>query len=165
VDRLSDIARGTSEAWFAEQLAALACAAPAEMQVAMVERTATAGAMPPLHRRDIAETYRVLDGEVTYFIGEEEVPARAGDVVVVPAGTARSFRAGRQARWLVLTHVASLERFLDFGRAISAPVSCPSAGWPSPAEESSIAAIAAANGIELLGPPGALPDYSPSFLA
>jgi mannose-6-phosphate isomerase-like protein (cupin superfamily) len=165
VDRLTDIARGTSEAWFAEQLAALGCAGPAEAQVAMVERTAPAGAMPPLHRRDVAETYRVLDGEVTFFIGEDEVPARAGDVVVAPAGAARSFRAGSAARWLVLTHVTSLERFVDFGRALSAPVDCPSAGWPSAAEESSSAAIAAANGIELLGPPGALPDYSPSFLA
>ena len=65
--------------------------------------------------------------------------------------------ASSEARWLVLTHVRSLERFIDFGRAVSAPL--PAAyGWPSPEERAVVAAIAAANGIELLGAPGALPS-------
>jgi mannose-6-phosphate isomerase-like protein (cupin superfamily) len=157
VDRLTDIARGTSEAWFVEQLATLACAEAAEGHVAMVERTAPAGSMSPLHRRDVAETYRVLAGEVTFFIEDDVVPARPGDVVVAPAGAARTFRAETDARWLVLTHVGSLERFVDFGRALSAPIACPAAGWPVPAECARLASIAAPNGIDLLGPPGALP--------
>jgi hypothetical protein len=57
----------------------------------------------------------------------------------------------------VLTRVASLERFEDFGRAVSRPLDAPAHGWPSPEEEYSLAAIGRANGIELLGPPGALP--------
>jgi mannose-6-phosphate isomerase-like protein (cupin superfamily) len=157
VDRLTDIARWTSDAWFVEQLAALACAEASEGQVAMIERSAPAGSMAPLHRRDVPETYRLLAGEATFYIGDDVVPARAGDVVVAPAGTARTFRAETDARWLVLTHVGSLERFADFGRAHSAPVACPSAGWPSPAGVAALTAIAAPNGIELLGPPGALP--------
>lgn len=157
VDRLTDIARGTSDAWFAEQLAALACAGAPEGQVAMVERGAPAGSMTPLHRRDVAEAYRVIAGEATFFIGDDVVPAHAGDVVVAPAGAARTVRAETDARWLVLTHVGSLERFLDFGRALSSPVACPAAGWPSPVERASLASVAACNGIELLGPPGALP--------
>jgi quercetin dioxygenase-like cupin family protein len=157
VDRLTDIAHGTSEAWFVEQLAALASGRASELHPAMVERTAPAGAMAPLHRRDVAETYRVLAGEVTFFIGPDVVPARPGDVVVAPAGEARTVLAETTARWLVLTHVGSLERFVDFGRAVSAPVACPSAGWPSSLEQAALASIAAPNGIELLGPPGALP--------
>src|SRR4051812_281559 len=143
--------------WFAEELAS-AASSPSGGQVAMVERTAPAGHMPPLLRRDEQETYRVLSGEVVFFVGNDMVWAGPGDVVVAPAGAARTFRAGSEgARWLVLTRVRSLDRFSDFGRAVSAPLSDPGAGWPSDSEHAAVASIAAANGIELLGPPGALP--------
>jgi cupin domain len=124
----------------------------------MVERTAPEGFMPPLLTRAEAETYRVLAGQVVFFVGGEMVWAEAGDVVVAPAGVARTFRAGSPgARWLVLTRVRSLDRFVDFGRAVSMPIGTPSAGWPSADEHASVASLAAVNGIELLGPPGALP--------
>ena len=61
------------------------------------------------------------------------------------------------ARWLVLTRVTSLELFLDFNRAVIEPVAVPISGWPSAEEEAALSSIGAANGIELLGPPGVLP--------
>jgi quercetin dioxygenase-like cupin family protein len=140
--------------WFREQAAAATdgAAAPGE-QVAMVERTALAGQMAPLHRRDEHETYRVLEGEVTFFVGPDVVEAASGEVVVAPAGAARTFRVeSERARWLVLTTVSSLERFNHFARAVSA---C-GGSW-SAEEEQALAAIGKANRIELLGPPGALP--------
>jgi mannose-6-phosphate isomerase-like protein (cupin superfamily) len=143
--------------WFADEVASAASSAGAG-QVAMVERSAPEGSMPPLLRRDEAETYSVLSGEVVFFVGSDMVWAGPGDVVVAPAGAPRSFRvASDGARWLVLTRVRSLDRFTDFGRAVSAPLADPAAGWPSRAEEATVASMAAANGIELLGPPGALP--------
>jgi quercetin dioxygenase-like cupin family protein len=127
-------------------------------RLAVVERVARAGAMAPLHRRDETETYRVLEGRVTFFVGSDVVIARAGDVVVAQPGAARTFRVeSASARWLVHTTVTSLERFADFARATSTRVSAPGAGWPCAQERSSVASIAAANGIEILGPPGALP--------
>jgi mannose-6-phosphate isomerase-like protein (cupin superfamily) len=144
-------------AWFAEQVAATAAGG----QVAMVERSAAAGSMPPLSRRAHAETYRVLEGEVLFFVGTDVVCASAGDVVVAPPGVARTFRvASEVARWLVLTQVRSLERFTDFGRAVTAAIPSPPDGWPSEDERATVAAIGAANGIELLGPPGALPGLT-----
>jgi quercetin dioxygenase-like cupin family protein len=156
---LTEIQQDAAAAWFAEQAGALARDwISNEGQVVMTERHARPGQMPPLLRRDQAETYRVLDGQVTFFAGGETITARAGDVVVAPAGVARSFRADAEgSRWLVLTRVHSLERFLDFGCAVSTPVNRPAAGWPSEAERAALAGIGAANGIELLGPPGALP--------
>jgi quercetin dioxygenase-like cupin family protein len=128
-------------------------------QVAMVERGARGGHMPPLVRRSAPETYRVLEGEVVFFIGDDMVWAGPGDVVVAPADVPRTFRVvSAEARWLVLTQVRSLELFHDFGRAVSAPLAHPAAGWPSEHEHAAVRAIAAANGIELLGPPGALPS-------
>lgn len=127
--------------------------------VAMVERSAREGHMPPLVRRTEPEKYRVLEGEVVFFVGSDMVWAGQGDVVVAPPDVARTFRvASAEARWLVLTEVRSLERFVDFGRAVSAPLAHPDAGWPSEHEHAAVRAIAAANGIELLGPPGALPS-------
>jgi hypothetical protein len=122
-----------------------------------VERDGRRGQMSPLHARDMDETYRVLEGEVLFFIGPETVAAGPGDIVVAPAGVPRTFTVlTGVARWLVLTRVESLERFVDFGRAVSQAVA--SDEWPSEDEHASLAAMAAANGIELIGPPGSLPD-------
>src|SRR3954449_9893526 len=142
--------------WFTEELQSAASTGHA----AMLERSAPEGHMPPLVRRDEQETYRVLAGEVVFFVGNDMVWAGPGDVVVAPAGVARTFRASSEgARWLVLTHVRSLDRFTDFGRAVSTPLADPYAGWPSVDERAAVESIAAANGIELLGPPGALPCH------
>ena len=142
--------------WFAEELASATSTAG---QVAMVERRALEGHMPPLTRRSERETYRVLEGEVVFFVGGDTVWAGPGDVVVAPSDVPRSFRvASPEARWLVLTQVRSLERFNDFRRAVSPPLPRPAAGWPSAEERAVVSAMAAANGIELLGPPGALPS-------
>ena len=157
MDTLATIEQEAAASWFADLAGALA-RGETRVQPVMVERSAPAGAMAPLHRRDEDETYRVLEGEVTFYVGSDVVAASQGDVVVAPAGIAHTFRAGAvDARWLVLTRAASLERFLDFGRAVSAPLASAGAGWPSPSEAAAVAACAAANGIELLGPPGALP--------
>ena len=62
-------------------------------QAVMVERSASVrGLMTPLHVRDEAETYRILEGSVTFFIGSEAVLARASEVVIVPAEQARTLR-------------------------------------------------------------------------
>jgi mannose-6-phosphate isomerase-like protein (cupin superfamily) len=145
--------------WFLDEVESAAAHAPlADERIAMVERTAAGGEMAPLHRREQKEVYRVLDGELTFFVGRERISAGAGDVVVAPHGAARTFRVvSDSARWLVLTRVASLERFHDFSRAVSQPLQAPAQGWPSVEEKYALAAIGRANGIELLGPPGALP--------
>jgi hypothetical protein len=124
----------------------------------MIERTAPQGHMSPLHIRDEDESYRVLRGEVTFYVGDQRVTAHPGDVIDAPRGVARTIRAESDcARWLVMTTVTSLERYADFGRAFAAPMDDPYGGWPSSDEESSLAAISAANDIELIAPPGAVP--------
>jgi quercetin dioxygenase-like cupin family protein len=147
--------------WFLDEVdAAIRPGGLGRGPVAMVEREAPAGAMPPLHRRDEHEAYRVVQGSVTFYIGADVVSAGEGDVVVAPAGSALTFRVDSEhARWMVLTSVDSLARYEDFCRAVSEPLDDPLAGWPSPEEEAALASTARANGIELLGPPGLLPDH------
>ena len=131
---------------------------------ALVERRASSrGLMAPLYAHPQDETFHVLAGELTLFVGGQEVRARAGDVVVAPQAVPRTYRIDSDgARWLVLTRLRSVSRFEDFGRALARPV----AGWTSPEERRSLEAMAAANGIEVLGPPGMLPgDLSVRRLA
>src|SRR3954454_14264227 len=133
--------------WFADEAASAASASEGD-QVAMLERSAPEGHMPPLVRRDVQETYRVLSGEVVFFVGSDMVWAGPGDVVVAAAGAARTFRvASAGARWLVLTRVSSLDRYSDFGRAVSAPLAEPCSGWPSGEEHAAVESLAAVNGI------------------
>ncbi|HKP89191.1 MAG TPA: cupin domain-containing protein [Thermoleophilaceae bacterium] len=142
--------------WFVDQVASvLAEDADDGRRPVLAERTAGGGKMPPLHTRDEGEAYRVTQGIVTFFVGDETVSAAPGDVVVAPAGLERSFRVeSDRATWFVLTHVRSLARFDDFNRAVSEPVG---GGWPSLEEAATVASIASVNDIELVGPPGALP--------
>lgn len=143
-----------ADSWFFDTVEETALRAePGE--VALVERQARAGVMPPLRRRHEDESYRVLEGAVTFFVDGEEVPAGPGDVVVAPGGATRTFRIeSEDARWLVLTRVSSLLRYEDFGRALAEP----SARDLTPEELAGLRVIAAANGIEILGPPGAVPQ-------
>jgi mannose-6-phosphate isomerase-like protein (cupin superfamily) len=156
---LTQIEQETTSQWFIDELASAALdVSERPAQTALVERSAPEGAMPPLYRRDEAETYRVLEGEVQFFIDDEIVPAGPGDVVVAAAGAERTFRVeSEDARWLVLTRVTTLERFLDFNRAVIEPIAVPVKGWTSAEEYAALSSIGAANGIELLAPPGVLP--------
>jgi mannose-6-phosphate isomerase-like protein (cupin superfamily) len=159
MDFLAEIEPGSATEWFADEVASAARGTSAGAgEVAMVERSAPEGFMPPLLSRDESETYRVTEGQVVFFVGNDMVWAEAGDIVVAPAGAARTFRVGSpSARWLVLTRVRSLDRFVDFGRAVSMPRAVAGNGWPSQDEHAAVASIGAVNGIDLLGPPGALP--------
>jgi quercetin dioxygenase-like cupin family protein len=147
--------------WFRERLAELpAEAARGAERVAVIESaTLSRGAMPPLHVHDRDESYHVLEGEVVFYVGDEIVRARAGEVVVAPRGVARTFRvASKRARWLLMTTLRSVSRYEDFARAVTWRRARERADWPSAEEAAAVAAIAAANGIEVLGPPGTLPS-------
>jgi mannose-6-phosphate isomerase-like protein (cupin superfamily) len=46
---------------------------------------------PSLHRHDYEETFIVQEGDVLFTLGDEEIEAGPGDIVVVPAGTPHKF--------------------------------------------------------------------------
>ena len=49
------------------------------------------GTGPKLHRHPYEETFIVQEGDVLFTIGESEVEAGAGDIIVVPAATPHKF--------------------------------------------------------------------------
>lgn len=119
--------------------------------LALVDERAPHGESVPLHRHpDDVESFYVLEGELSFFLGDE--PGRrapAGSFVHVPAGDVHGFRVeSGTARYLILT----TPRHGDFYRAISVPAK-PDGGPPDePYDLSQLEATAREYGIELVGP-------------
>lgn len=49
------------------------------------------GTGPGLHRHPYEETFIVQDGKARFTVGESEIEATSGEIVVVPAGTPHKF--------------------------------------------------------------------------
>jgi mannose-6-phosphate isomerase-like protein (cupin superfamily) len=59
--------------------------------ISLIFVDAAPGGGPGLHRHDYDELFVVQEGEATMTVGEREIVARAGDIVVVPAGMPHAF--------------------------------------------------------------------------
>jgi len=73
---------------------------------ALVDEVAKRGETVPLHlHQEDAESFYVLEGELTLYIGEEPgVRASAGSFAHIPGGTVHGFRVESEtARYLILT--------------------------------------------------------------
>jgi quercetin dioxygenase-like cupin family protein len=113
---------------------------------ALLESIAPAGDQTPLHvHRDDDESFYVLEGELTLWVGDDMRVLRAGDAAFAPKRVPHTVRVGDSgARWLVTSSPAGFEAFV---RAVAAAA-------PGPEE---LGRIAAEHGIDVLGPPGMLP--------
>ena len=150
---------GVAPLWFIDGLVHIHVSGDeTEGQYALLENHVPQGDMPPLHvHHDEDEVFHVLDGEVTLFLPGQEVALAAGETFRAPRGIPHTYRVeSSTARLLVFCAPA---RFEGFVRAVSEPAPAdelPPRGRPF--DPDSFAATAAEYGIELLGPPGALPQ-------
>jgi quercetin dioxygenase-like cupin family protein len=72
----------------------------------LIEELAPRGAATPLHvHREDDETFYVLEGELTFYLEDDQpIPASAGSFVHVPGGAAHAFRVDSEtARYLIIT--------------------------------------------------------------
>lgn len=120
----------------------------------LVDEQATRGESVPLHRhRDDMESFYVLEGELTLYIGDQPgVRAAAGSFAHIPGGTVHGFRIESEtARYLILT----TPRHGEFYRAIT--LASRPGGLPplESVEGSRIKQASTEYGIEFVGP---LPD-------
>lgn len=145
--------RGEGEArWWFEALAEIRLTADQTGgALSVVEVTEPPGAAAPLHvhhRED--ETFVVLEGEVTFEVGGESVPAAAGDVVFGPRGVPHGYSAGPAGcRMLFVTTPGGFEALV---REMSVPAAARTLPPPSdvPPDMEMVAAVATAHGCELL---------------
>ncbi len=123
---------------------------------ALVDETAKRGDTVPLHRHDAdMESFYVLEGEVTLFVGEGPgVRAGAGSFAHVPGGTVHGFRIESEtARYLILT----TPQHGEFYRAITLPAQSDGSPPAEPIQRPQIKQASQQYKIEFVGP---LPDDS-----
>ncbi len=150
------VRRGEGEArwWFGALAEIKATAADTGGQMTIVEVTEHPGAEAPLHvhhRED--EGFWVLEGDVTFEVGDTTIEASAGDYLFGPRGIPHRFRVGDQGCRMLFILVPG--GFEDFVRATSEPAQSrtlppPPEREPSADEIEGLKAIAKEHGGELL---------------
>jgi quercetin dioxygenase-like cupin family protein len=148
--------------WFFANLAHVRLSQQVAGQMSVVEFAGPPGDMPPLHLHHTDdEAWYVLEGEMSFFVrGNEPTRIETGGIVFGPKGVPHTYRVeGEQdARWLAVCTPGDFERFvLAASRPAERPALPPHGDPPNEQEVAAITALAAEHGIELLGPPGALP--------
>ncbi len=121
---------------------------------ALIEELAPGGAATPLHRHaEDDETFYVLEGEMTFYLGEggEPIPASSGTFVHIPGGAVHAFRVDSEtARYLIIT-TPQHERF--YRAAFGDPAQSRTLPPEGPPDWERINAAAREYNVEALGPP------------
>jgi quercetin dioxygenase-like cupin family protein len=97
-------------------------------RISVTESAMSAGAEgPPLHTHVFGETFYVLDGELTFQLGDALKVAKRGEVVFAPGGIPHTLanRARAPARFLIICAPAGFERELARRAAARAGVDPP----------------------------------------
>jgi quercetin dioxygenase-like cupin family protein len=107
------------------------------------------------HNED--ETYYVLEGEVTLFVGDERVDLRAGDFCFAPRGIPHtSIVRSERARYLTTLSPAGLEQlFVELGVPVTGDQPPTDAVMP-PMDE--VVRVFGSYGVDILGPPPTLDE-------
>ena len=139
--------------WWFESLAVIkATAADTGGQMTIIEITEPPGAEAPLHvhhRED--EGFWLLEGDVTFEVGDATIEAHAGDYVFGPRDIPHRYTVGSTGcRMLFIMTPGGFE---DLVIAMSEPAAARTLPPPSEVEPDweQVAAIAKAHGNELLG--------------
>jgi quercetin dioxygenase-like cupin family protein len=102
-------------------------------QVAIVDLSG--GGRPPLHHHDFDEAFYVLEGELTFQLGEDVFTRSAGELAFAPRGVAHTYAnlSGAPARALLVITPAGFERYFDqIAARISGSEPPPEAAKPIP---------------------------------
>jgi quercetin dioxygenase-like cupin family protein len=156
MDPVTGSARPTTLSFDAAVLALVrASHAKRDRALAAVERTGRRGEMTPLHVHPEDEVLYVLEGALTLFVNDERVRLEAGDALAAPRGIPHTLVVeSKEARYLSATVARSATLYEDFLRAVAVPAEGSSVSWQESGDASRLAAIAAPNGIGVLGEPG-----------
>ena len=112
------------------------------------------GPPPHVHSRE-EEGFYVLEGEITFQVGEQRIVARAGMFANMPVGTPHSFKneSDKPARMLVSVAPAGLEQMF-FKHGVPLAPGTTAAPPPTNTEIETLIKIAPRYGVEILVPKG-----------
>jgi mannose-6-phosphate isomerase-like protein (cupin superfamily) len=115
--------------------------------------------MTPLHvHKGADQAFYVLEGEVALHLPGQSLAAGPGESAYGPVDVAHADQttSAEPARFLMINSPAGFERFVaEVGQPAESLTLPPPPD--SPPDVQQLAAVAAEHGIEILGPPGALP--------
>lgn len=145
-------AAGGEARWWGECLAVIkATGADTGGQVSLIEITEPPGAVAPMHvHHHEDEGFWILDGEVTFDVGGEEIVAKAGDFAFGPRDVPHAYRVGSAGcRMLFIMTPAGFE---DLVRLISVPAESRSLppGPQEPPDLANLGDVIAGYGCEIL---------------
>ena len=118
------------------------------------------GSSTPIHiHHNEDETFYVLEGQVTMFVGDDRIDIEAGDYCFVPRGVTHAYLIrSERARMLVTISPSGTEQlFVSLGVPVTGPEPPTEAVMPSMPE---LVRLFAQYGTEILGPPPSLDDLS-----
>ena len=124
-------------------------------RIALYETRERRGEGPPLHRHSRGdELVFVLDGRVTFHLGEERVEGRAGSCVVLPRGGEHGYVVASERARLLIVLAPAEDGYDDCLRAMNRCASGPEPGPESKTgqEIERLVAMAARHGVEITGP-------------
>jgi mannose-6-phosphate isomerase-like protein (cupin superfamily) len=120
---------------------------------ALVEALAFRTTEPPLHiHHHEDEAWYILDGRMTFYVGEAALEAGPGDFVYAPRGIAHTFTVDVEpTRVLVFASPAGFERFaVELGQPATSDAPPKALSMPGP---DVLGPVAARYRIEVVGPP------------
>jgi quercetin dioxygenase-like cupin family protein len=118
------------------------------------------GGGAPLHvHHNEDETFYVLEGEVTFLVGDERIDAAAGDFLFAPRDIPHAYVVrSERARMFVTASPAGIEQlFVSLGVPVTGAEPPTDVVMPPMPE---MTRLFAAHGAEILGPPPSLSDLS-----
>ncbi|QDU25846.1 Quercetin 2,3-dioxygenase [Anatilimnocola aggregata] len=120
---------------------------------AMFEAIVPPGGGPPphIHSRE-EESFFILEGEITFMVGDQRIVATAGTFANMPVGSLHSFKntTDKSARMIISVAPAGLEKmFLEVGQPVKLGDAPPP---PSKAEIEKLLAVAPKYGVEIKVP-------------
>ncbi len=141
---------------FLNQLATIKVAAGSSRSMSVVEFLAPQGFGPPEHRHnDEDELFIVLDGELRFFTGGTEISGETGSVAYLPRAIPHTFQVVSKTARLINVTASTLvvPRFDQMVSELGTPTD--QIGMPDPIEidPGLVAAVCAANNIDIVGPP------------
>lgn len=145
--------------WFLTNLATIHISADdTNGNFSLLESKAPAGDQPPLHlHREDDEGFYLLEGRLSLWVGRDRIELEPGEFALAPHGIPHTYRVESEdgARWLVTSSDGSFDRFVAAYGVPAQDDRLPDRGEP---DVERLTALADEHGIEILGPPGALPS-------
>jgi quercetin dioxygenase-like cupin family protein len=141
--------------WYAGSLMTfLATSEETRGQFALIEQVGRKGNVPPRHlHHHEDEAFYLLEGEMTFLVGEQTIKATPGMMIFAPRGIAHSFTIDTdQVRFLVLITPGGFEAFFGACGVPAAAMTLPPSADVSASEIQKTRALVPSFGVEFVAP-------------